>query len=173
MAEPYLGEIRMFAGNFAPVGWEFCDGELMPISENDALFQLIGTTYGGDGETTFARPDLRGRIPIHNGQGPGLSNRVLGENGGVEQVTLTVNQIPVHTHPMTAVNSQPGNQISPAGNLPAISFNVVPYINDVTTGSFNSVAVTPTGGSQPHTNVQPYLCVNFIIAMFGIFPQPT
>ena len=130
MAQPYVGEIRMFGGNFAPVGWEFCGGQLLPISENEVLFNLIGTTYGGDGESTFALPDLRGRLPIHQGNG-----FILAETGGVEEVTLTANQIPQHTHPLQVVNGLPGNQVSPAGNLPAISFNVVPYINDATTYS--------------------------------------
>ncbi len=168
MAQPYVGEIRMFGGNFAPVGWEFCGGQLLPISENEVLFNLIGTTYGGDGESTFALPDLRGRLPIHQGNG-----FILAETGGVEEVTLTANQIPQHTHPLQVVNGLPGNQVSPAGNLPAISFNVVPYINDATTGNLAAAAITPVGGSQPHTNLQPYLCVNFIISLFGIYPSPS
>ena len=168
MSSPFVAEIRMFACNFAPTGWAFCDGQLMPISQNTALFSLLGTTYGGDGKSTFALPDLRGRIPIHQGGG-----FVLAETGGVEEVTLTANQIPQHTHPMRVVNGLPGNQVSPAGNLPAISFNVVPYINDATTGAFAAAAVTPVGGSQPHTNFQPYLCVSFIISLFGIYPSPT
>ena len=167
MAQPYVGEIRMFAGNFAPAGWMFCEGQLLPISENETLFQLIGTTYGGDGESTFALPDLRGRLPLHQGNG-----FILAELGGVEEVTLTVNQIPAHTHPLTAVD-QIGNQTSPAGNRPAQSFNVVPYINDAPGGSFNAQAISSVGGSQPHTNFQPYLCVDYIISLFGIFPSPT
>ena len=167
MAQPYVGEIRIFAGNFAPAGWMFCEGQLLPISENETLFQLIGTTYGGDGESTFALPDLRGRIPLHQGSG-----RTLAETGGAEEVTLTVNQLPAHSHALTAVGVK-GNQISPAGALPAQSFNVTPYINDAPTGNFNANAVAPVGGSQPHTNFQPYLCVNFIISLFGIFPSPT
>jgi microcystin-dependent protein len=168
MAQPYVGEIRMFAGNFPPAGWMFCEGQLLPISENEILFQLIGTTYGGDGQETFALPDLRGRLPIHQGGG-----FTMAETGGAESVVLTTNQIPNHGHPMTAIGDQPGNQASPAGNLPAQSFNVVPYINDVPTGSFNAGAVGPAGGGQPHTNFQPYLCVDFIISLFGIFPSPT
>ena len=166
MAQPYVGEIRMFAGNFAPAGWMFCEGQLLPISENETLFQLIGTTYGGDGQSTFALPDLRGRVPVHQGNG-----FILAETGGAEEITLTVNQIPSHTHAMTAVD-QPGNQTSPTGNRLAQSFNVVPYINDASTGSFSPAAVGPVGGSQPHTNFQPYLCVDFIISLFGIFPSP-
>jgi microcystin-dependent protein len=167
MAQPYVGEIRMFAGNFAPAGWMFCEGQLLPISENETLFQLIGTTYGGDGESTFALPDLRGRIPIHQGNG-----FILAETGGVEEVTLTTNQIPAHSHPMLAA-AVTGDQITPGGNLASSSFNVTPYINDVPNGNFNAGAVLPVGGSQPHTNFQPYLCVDFIISLFGIFPSPT
>ena len=157
----------MFGGNFAPAGWAFCDGQLIPISENDALFTLIGTTYGGDGQSTFALPDLRGRIPIHQGNG-----FTLAETGGVETVTLTVTQIPAHSHAFLAVNAT-GGQTSPAGTLPASSFNVVPYINDVPNGNFNPGAVGMAGGSQPHDNFQPYLCIDFIISLFGIFPSPT
>ena len=166
MAQPYVGEIRMFAGNFAPAGWMFCEGQLLPISENETLFQLIGTTYGGDGMSTFALPDLRGRVPIHQGNG-----FVLAETGGAEEITLTVQQIPQHTHPLLAFD-QPGNQTSPAGNRLAHSFNIVPYINDAPTGDFSPAAVGHTGGSQPHTNLQPYLCVDFIISLYGIFPSP-
>jgi microcystin-dependent protein len=166
MAQPYVGEIRMFAGNFAPAGWMFCEGQLLPIAENDTLFSLIGTTYGGDGESTFALPDLRGRIPVHIGNG-----YVLAESGGVEEVTLSTGQLPVHSHALTAVGSVRGDQVSPAGNLPAQSFNVTPYINDAPTGAFNPAAVGTVGGSQPHTNFQPYLCVDFIISLFGIFPS--
>ena len=166
MAQPYVGEIRMFAGNFAPAGWMFCEGQLLPISQNETLFQLIGTTYGGDGESTFALPDLRGRVPIHQGNG-----FILAETGGVEEITLTVQQIPAHSHPMLAAVVT-GDQITPGGNLPASSFNVTPYINDVPSGNFNPGAVSPTGGSQPHTNFQPYLCVDFIISLFGIYPPP-
>jgi len=167
MAQPYVGEIRIFAGNFAPAGWMFCEGQLLPISENETLFQLIGTTYGGDGQSTFALPDLRGRIPVHQGNG-----FILAETGGAEEITLTVNQIPAHTHALAAVDAA-GNQITPTGNLPAHSFNVTPYINDAPTGNFNAAAITGTGGSQPHTNFQPYLCIDFIISLFGIFPSPT
>lgn len=167
MAQPYVGEIRMFAGNFAPAGWMFCEGQLLPISENETLFQLIGTTYGGDGESTFALPDLRGRVPIHQGNG-----FILAETGGVEEVTLTVNQIPAHSHPLLAA-AVTGDQITCGGNLPSSSFNVTPYINDAPSGNFNPGSVSPVGGSQPHTNFQPYLCVDFIISLFGIFPSPT
>lgn len=167
---PYIGEIRMFAGNFAPAGWAFCNGQQLAISENDALFTLIGTTYGGDGQETFNLPNLASRFPIHQGTGPDGTTYQLGEMAGTESETLTVQQIPNHSHPMTANDSQPGNQISPAGSLPAISFNVVPFINDSTTGNFNAGAVNPIGGSQPHENVQPFLCINFIISLYGEFP---
>jgi microcystin-dependent protein len=168
MAQPFVGEIRMFAGNFAPAGWMFCEGQLLPISDNETLFQLIGTTYGGDGESTFALPDLRGRVPLHQGNG-----FVLAETGGAEEITLTVNQIPAHSHPFLAIGDQPGNQATPAGNVFAQSFNVVPFINDAPTGNFNANAIGSVGGSQPHTNFQPYLCVDFIISLFGIFPSQT
>jgi len=166
MGQPFIGEIRMFAGNFAPAGWMFCEGQLLPIAENETLFILIGTTYGGDGESTFALPDLRGRLPIHQGNG-----FILAETGGVETVTLTTQQIPVHSHAMTAFDKV-GSEVSPGGNRPAQSFNVVPYINDASTGAFNPAAVLPAGGNQPHENFQPYLCVSFIISLFGIFPPP-
>ena len=167
MAQPYVGEIRMFAGNFAPAGWMFCEGQLLPISENETLFQLIGTTYGGDGESTFALPDLRGRIPIHQGNG-----FILAETGGVEEVTLTVNQIPAHTHPLLA-SGDVGDQINCAGALTGNSNGVIPYIEDVPTVNMNPLDIASVGGSQPHTNFQPYLCVDFIISLFGIFPSPT
>lgn len=171
MVQPYVGEVRMFAGSFAPTGWLFCDGQLLPISEYETLFQLVGTTYGGDGQVTFALPDLRGRLPVHQGAGPGLSGILLGETGGRESVTLISSQLPVHTHPMGAVDAQPGNEVSPAGRLPSLSLNVVPYLNDPPGGSFDPAAVTLAGGSQPHENLHPYLCVNFIIAVYGVFPS--
>jgi microcystin-dependent protein len=155
----------MFAGNFAPNGWMFCEGQLLPITENETLFALIGTTYGGDGENTFALPDLRGRIPIHNGNG-----FILAETGGAEQITLTVNQIASHTHPLIATTSV-ANQSSPSNNIMAQSTAADLYIEDTATAALASTAITPTGGSQPHTNFQPYECVNFIISLFGIFPR--
>lgn len=167
MAQPYVGEIRMFAGNFAPAGWMFCEGQLLPISEYETLFNLIGTTYGGDGQSTFALPDLRGRIPLHQGNG-----FTLAETGGAEEITLTVNQIPSHTHPFIAAATT-GDQVSPAGLVAASSFNVTPYINDVPNGNMSASAISSIGGSQPHTNFQPYLCIDFIISLFGIFPSPT
>jgi microcystin-dependent protein len=162
---PYVGEIRMFGGNFAPAGWMFCEGQLLPISENPTLFNLVGTSFGGDGQSTFALPDLRGRVPIHAGGG-----FVFAEVGGVEAVTLNVQQAPAHSHSFAAANAQ-GNAISPSGALPANSFNVTPYINDVPDASMNALAITAAGGSQPHNNLQPYLCVSFIISLFGIFPS--
>lgn len=167
MAQPYVGEIRMFAGNFAPAGWMFCEGQLLPISENETLFQLVGTTYGGDGQETFALPDLRGRIPIHQGNGFSLA-----ETGGAETITLTVNQIPVHSHPLlgSAVN---GNQVNPSNTLLASSTVVTPYAVETANAQMAANAVSAVGGSQPHNNFQPYLCVDFIISLFGIFPSPT
>ncbi len=167
MAQPYVGEIRMFGGNFAPAGWMFCSGQLLAISENETLFQLIGTTYGGDGQSTFGLPDLRGRIPIHFGSG-----FTLAQTGGEEQVTLTVNQLPLHTHSLLASGSL-GNSLNTTGNLVSNSQGAVPYIEDVGTLNMNPLAITPVGGTQPHTNFQPYLCVSFIISLFGIFPSPT
>jgi microcystin-dependent protein len=167
MAQPYVGEIRMFAGNFAPAGWMFCEGQLLPISEYETLFNLIGTTYGGDGQSTFALPDLRGRIPLHFGNG-----FTLAETGGAETITLTVTQIPAHTHAFVASNAT-GDQVGPGGNLPASSFNVTPYINDVPNGNMSPGSISAIGGSQPHNNFQPYLCVDFIISLFGIFPSQT
>jgi microcystin-dependent protein len=168
MAQPYVGEIRMFAGNFAPAGWMFCEGQLLPISENETLFQLIGTTYGGDGESTFALPDLRGRIPLHQGNG-----FILAETGGAEEITLTVNQIPAHSHPLLA-SGDAGSTTSPQNNVVSkTDGTILLYISDPPTGNMNPAAISPTGGSQPHTNFQPYLCVDFIISLFGIFPSPT
>jgi microcystin-dependent protein len=166
MAQPYVGEIRMFAGNFAPAGWMFCEGQLLPISENETLFQLIGTTYGGDGQSTFALPDLRGRIPLHQGNG-----FILAETGGAEEITLTVNQIPAHSHPLlassgTATGTQPVTQLLATALQDA-------YVEDLTAANMSPQSIGPVGGSQPHTNFQPYLCVDFIISLFGIFPSPT
>ena len=167
MSQPYYGEIRMFGGNFAPAGWMFCEGQLLPISEYETLFNLIGTTYGGDGQSTFALPDLRGRVPVHQGNG-----FILAEQGGVEEVTLTVNQIPAHSHSLLA-SGDLGNQLTTTGNLLSNSQGAIPYIEDVTTLNMSSSAITPVGGSQPHTNFQPYLCVHFIISLFGIYPSQT
>lgn len=166
MAQPYVGEIRMFAGNFAPAGWMFCEGQLLPISENETLFQLIGTTYGGDGESTFALPDLRGRLPIHQGNG-----FILAETGGAEEITLTVSQIPAHSHPWLASEAS-ATAPTPTGNVPAEATKRF-YVQPSSVAAMATTAVSPTGGSQPHTNFQPYLCINFIISLFGIFPSPT
>lgn len=168
MAQPYVGEIRMFAGNFAPAGWMFCEGQLLPISENETLFNLIGTTYGGDGQSTFGLPDLRGRLPIHMGNG-----FILAETGGAEQITLTVNQIPAHSHPMLA-NQNTGSGTNPQNNmLCQTSGAILIYKEQPATVPLSPLAVGSTGGSQPHTNFQPYLCVDFIISLFGIFPSQT
>jgi microcystin-dependent protein len=167
MAQPYVGEIRMFGGDFAPAGWMFCDGSILPISENETLFQLIGTTYGGDGQVTFGLPDLRGRVPIHQGNG-----FILAETGGVEEVTLTPSQIPAHSHAARA--NTVGQSDSPAGNFWAASSGSFAYkAGSSGTVTMNPTQITSVGGSQPHTNFQPYLCVNFIISLFGIFPSPT
>ncbi len=167
MAQPYVGEIRIFAGSFAPVGWMFCEGQLLPIGENEVLFQLIGTTYGGDGQETFALPDLRGRLPVHQGNG-----LVLAQGGGVEEVALTADQIPVHSH-VAQATSAPAAQSSPANLLLARGTGTDLYGADAPYVNMSPQAISPVGGSQPHTNLQPYLCVNFIIALFGIFPSPT
>ena len=170
MAQPYVGEIRMFAGTFAPAGWSFCEGSLLPISQFETLFNLIGTTYGGDGQSTFALPDLRGRVPLHFGSGGG-SSYVLAQNGGEEQVTLTVNQIPAHSH---VPQADPGNgtQDSPQNSVWASSANL-PYSASAPTAAMSPNAIGPTGGSQPHDNMVPFLCVSFVISLFGIFPSQT
>jgi microcystin-dependent protein len=167
MAQPYVGEIRIFAGNFAPAGWMFCAGTQLPISENETLFQLIGTTYGGDGESTFNLPDLRGRLPLHQGNG-----FVLAEASGVEQVTLTSTQMPVHSHPLLATTAV-GTTASPQNSLLAASGSSNVYRAGPSAVALSNQTVGPVGGSQPHTNFQPYLCVDFIISLFGIFPSPT
>ena len=167
MSSPYIGEIRMFGGNFAPAGWALCNGALMAISENDALFNLIGTTYGGDGQSTFALPDLQGRAPVHTGSGI-----VLGQQAGTETVTLTTSQIPVHTHPMLA-SKDAANQITGAGGVLASPVSLATYFAAPPDSALSALAVQPTGGNQPHDNMQPYLAINFIISLFGIFPSQT
>ena len=167
MAQPYVGEIRMFAGNYEPVGWMFCEGQLLPISEYETLFNLIGTTYGGDGQITFALPDLRGRLPLHQGSG-----FILAETGGCEEVTLATDQIPAHGYPWLASTAlaatpTPGPTVLLAGAKAATYFNIPENLVNLSPQS-----VSGTGGSQPHTNMQPYLCVSFIISLFGIFPSP-
>lgn len=185
MSQPFVGEIRMFGGNFAPSGWMFCEGQLLPISENETLFQLIGTTYGGDGQQTFALPDLRGRGPIHFGQGPGLSAYTLAQTGGVETVTVTSNQMPAHNHVLSAADiaprcaSTPGTDRSPVNKVFAVESAGVTalYSNaapDANMGGLTGTAgVANAGGSQPHNNMPPYLCVSFIISLFGIYPSQT
>ncbi len=158
----------MFAGNFAPAGWMFCDGQLLPISpENETLFQLIGTTYGGDGESTFALPDLRGRLPVHQGNG-----FILAETGGAEEITLTTNQIPAHTHPLLA-SSDSANSPNPGGQALSEPVSATPWFADTPNANLSPQAIASVGGSQPHTNFQPYQCINYIISLFGIFPSPT
>jgi len=169
MAQPYVGEIRMFAGNFAPAGWQFCEGQLLPISENETLFQLIGTTYGGDGESTFALPDLRGRVPLHQGNG-----LILAETGGAEEITLSEAQIPAHSHPLLATRDlASGTSAAGQSPPPTQASTITAYGTDNPQLVLAADMVTFTGGAQPHTNFQPYLCVNFIISLFGIFPSPT
>jgi microcystin-dependent protein len=170
MAQPYVGEIRMFAGNFAPAGWMFCDGQLLPISENETLFQLIGTTYGGDGESTFQLPNMQSRVPIHQGTGPDGVTYQLAEAAGVEEVTLSIQQIPNHTHPFLA-STGAGTSNNPTDNALGASPSVDMFYGANTDADMSAQAVTPTGGSQPHTNLQPFLCINFIISLFGIFPS--
>ena len=166
MGQPYVGEIRMFAGNFAPVGWMFCTGDLLPISEYATLFNLIGTSYGGDGQSTFGLPDLRGRLPLHQGNG-----LILAQTGGAEQITLTVNQIPGHSHPFVA-SSAAGTGSNPSDNLMATAVGNLYFPSPTSNpGVMNAAMVSGTGGSQPHTNFQPYLCVSFIISLFGLFPS--
>jgi microcystin-dependent protein len=170
MSEPFVGEIRMFAGSFAPRGWAFCDGQLLAVSQNDALFSLLGTIYGGDGRTTFGLPDLRGRIPIHAGDGPGLSPRRLGAKAGAENVTLTVNQLPSHSHE-ARLSTAGGTQTSPDGELLGASPNVRIFRPMPPDQNMKSGSTTKVGGSRSHTNLMPFLCINFIIALFGIYPS--
>lgn len=177
MGTPYIGEIRLFAGNFAPAGWALCNGQLLPISENDTLFNLIGTTYGGDGQNTFALPDLQGRLPVHAG---GTQNYTIGETGGVESVTLTTTQIPSHTHtPSVATGGAGGNSAT------ATSSTVLADANTTATNVYktynsadaqialNATTIQSSGGSQPHDNIQPTLCISYIISLYGIYPTPT
>lgn len=171
MAGPYVGEIRIFGGIFAPVGWAICQGQLLPISEYDVLFNLIGTTYGGDGQSTFQLPDLRGRAPVHFGTGQSGTPYTLGQTGGVEQVTLTKAQLPAHNHGF-AVTTATGTQPNPGNNLLANSQGPQPYIQEPPDGNLNPNTITNAGGSAPHTNLQPLMCLNFIIALFGTYPTP-
>jgi microcystin-dependent protein len=172
MATPFIGQISLFAGNFAPRNWAFCNGQLLSIAQNTALFSILGTTYGGNGQTTFALPDLRGRVPIHAGQGPGLSSYTLGQAAGEENHTLIQNEMPAHTHGANAVASG-GNQASPASGLPAIESTgtSLDYSSAAANASMSGSMIGIAGGSQPHNNMQPYLTVNYIIAVQGIFPS--
>lgn len=170
----YVGEIRMFAGNFAPAGWAFCDGSLIPISDNETLFNLIGTTYGGDSQSTFALPDLRSRVPMHMGTGAGTTV-TLAQIGGVETVTLSTSQIPSHNHQLFATMS--GSALSPANAMPAVpsgtTQGLMTYGPSGTNTNLLPTMLQNSGGNQPHENVQPFLCISFIISLFGIFPTPT
>lgn len=171
MSDQYVGEIRMFAGNYQPEGWAFCDGRTLPIAEYEVLFSLIGTTYGGDGQTNFKLPDLRGRVPLALGQAPGQSNYSLGAAGGVEAVTLNQNQYPAHTH-MLRASTVKGNQAAPTGNMLAASETIALYKKSPPKVALAPATIGPSpGGSQPHENRQPYLAVNFIIALTGLYPS--
>ena len=171
MSDPFVGEIRMFGGNFAPAGWAFCSGQLLPISENETLFTLIGTTYGGDGQSTFALPDLRGRLPVHQGTHLGGSF-VLGEASGVETVTLTVPQVPAHTHSFVGTTNQAGTTNPPTNILGQNPGSNI-YVEDQAFVALAPQSLLSHGGSQPHDNFQPYLCISFIISLFGVFPSQT
>ena len=172
MSEPFLAEIRIFAGNFAPRGWAFCDGQLMPVSQNTALFSLIGTTYGGDGRTTTALPNLKGRAPMHPGRGPGLTSRRLGQHGGAEMVTLTEAQMPNHTHTANASDDNATSNDA-GGRLIArgATRGGVLFAQSTNFGAMHSQSLSNAGGSQPHNNMQPYMAINFIIALVGLYPS--
>ncbi len=171
MANQYLGEIRMFGGNFAPQGWALCEGQILSISQNTALFSLLGTTYGGNGTATFALPDLRGRVAINWGQGPGLSQYVIGQIAGSETVTLLANQLPAHSHPVNC-SSGGGTQASPADGFPAVeSTGTSQDFATTSNATMNSAMIAGNTGGQAHSNIQPYLSVTFIIALQGIFPS--
>jgi microcystin-dependent protein len=172
MGQPYVGEIRMFGGSFAPNGWMLCQGQSLPIAENDTLFQLIGTTYGGDGQVNFNLPDLQSRVPVHQGTSSSGTTYTLGEKDGTEQVTLTVQQIPAHTHAMAA-STNFGNTAQPNDLIVSASSTFDLYVDADASSPMSNQAITPIGGSQPHENVQPYLAINFIISLFGIFPSQT
>jgi microcystin-dependent protein len=171
MSQPFVGEIRMGGWNFAPQGWAFCDGQVLSIAENSVLFNLIGTTYGGDGQTTFALPDLRGRVPIHQGQGPGLSSRAISQSGGEESVSLALSQIPSHSHALQASANASTAAAGPAGNLVANAGTTNVYASGPPGTDMSATAVGSAGGSQPHNNLAPYQCVSYIISLFGVFPS--
>jgi microcystin-dependent protein len=171
MSQPYVGEIRMFGGSFAPAGWAFCDGSLLPISEFETLFNLIGTMYGGDGQENFGLPDLQGRMPLHFGQGPGITqNYQQGEKSGVESVTITQATTPTHNHALIA-STATATDPNPNGNILATSPTISAYVIDVAGPTLVSTAVQPIGGNQPHDNMMPFLCISYIISLFGIFPH--
>jgi microcystin-dependent protein len=173
MSEPFIAEIRVFAFNFAPRGWAHCQGQLIAIAQNTALFSILGTTYGGNGQTSFALPNLQGRAVMHAGQGPGLSNYALGQTGGTTTVTLTADQMPTHNHSMATING-PGTASNPASNTTlAVGAKGAPLYAPVSgaTGTMHASTALPTGRNQPHNNMQPYLTLNFAIAMLGIFPS--
>ena len=168
MSEPFIAEVRIFAGNFAPRGWAFCNGQLLPIAQNTALFSLIGTTYGGDGRTTTALPNLQGRVPMHPGRGPGLTSHRLGQRGGSETATLAESQIPSHNHRLSA-NDQRADQTNPASTQ--FLGKAEMYAPPGATTPMADEALAETGGSQPHDNLQPFLAMNFIIALVGLYPS--
>ncbi len=170
MSEPFVGEIRMFAGNFAPRGWAFCDGQLLAVSQNDVLFSLLGTIYGGDGRTTFGLPDMRGRIPLHAGSGPGLSPRKLGTKSGAEKETLTINQLASHSHDLNG-NTATADSATAQGKILSTPVGVRAYEPKDPNVSLASTTITNTGGSRPHSNLMPTVCIHFIIALFGIYPS--
>ena len=171
MSEPFVGEVRMFAGNFAPRSWAYCDGQLLSVSQNDALFSLLGTIYGGDGRTTFGLPDLRGRIPLHAGSGPGMSSRKIGAKGGAEKVTLSLNQLPSHNHSARALG-KPGDSGNPHNrHWAATSGSPDYYTSDPPGVNMDNNAISTVGGSQSHNNIMPFLCIHFIIALFGVYPS--
>lgn len=178
MSEPFIGEIVMFAGNFAPRGWAFCQGQLLSIAQNTALFSILGTTYGGNGQTTFGLPDLRGRVPVGAGQGPGLPSVTLGEMAGAPTHSLISSEMPAHNHTVGASTS-PGNTANPSGNLLAVgqvsaggnTETVSSYVTGAPNVALNAQTGGIAGGSQPHNNMQPYLGMNYIIAIQGIFPS--
>lgn len=172
MSDPFIGEIKMFAGNFAPRGWALCDGQLLAVAQNDALFSLFGTIYGGDGRTTFGLPDLRGRIPIHYGSGPGLTPRNIGQKSGAENVTLTVNTLPSHGHPLQA-SANAGTDANPSSKVLGASPSVRLYRPVNPTAPMSTNAITQVGGSQSHPNVMPFQCINFVVALIGIYPPRT
>lgn len=172
MADPFVAEIRIFPFNFAPKGWAWCNGQLLPISQNTALFSLLGTTYGGDGKSNFALPDMQGNAPMHPGQGPGLSLHDLGEMGGSDTVTLLQSEIPAHSHALMTSVADATSRL-PGGQLLATGIGISQYAMPAALTQLNPNAISPAGGGQPHNNMQPYLTLNFNIALQGVFPPRT